>query len=485
MGMFEQFPYSNFHELNLDWIIDQIKNVIESAVISVNGQTGDVILYQSENVVFPNVDSNQWRMVRTASGHTAGVMFNDDYMYVMYDNTADRVYTMNHPPQYPVTSVDGQTGAVRVFPDAGARLPDVTDDYTNIRRQIETNGVQNIVGIEVKQNKAYRMKDTGRYEIYDSDNPPPYPVTSVNGQTGVVMLAIPFTDVTVDDVMFINAVAGHEWGIGRETADGTATIQIVTNSTKAEAYIDFFDEGGQVSYTKKLLTTDDIPSSSGVVSINGQTGVVTIYGDTMPIESGSAYSVKDITDDLNTRLGLVKSDIAIVEDTNNATHNISNGQYVVWKGSLYKATANISSGDGLSGTNLSAVSNGGLNDLNSNITILNNYKNKPDAGYADLDNCTTLKQVMDLVDANDLCCGTGHTGNNSSQNTNFKTLVGATSLSNYDLVYVFKIGYGVYMAVASSEAAISGVKVKFIRRATYSYNDESRMSQTQWMAFNT
>ena len=377
MGMFEQFPYSNFHELNLDWIIEQIKNVLESAVISVNGQTGEVILYQSENVVFPDVNSNQWRMVRTASGHTAGVMFNDEFMYVMYDNTADRVYTINHPPQYPVTSVDGNTGAVRVFPDAGARLPDVTEDYTNIRRQIETNGTQNIVGIEVKQNKAYRMKDQYRYEIYDSDNPPPYPVTSVNGQTGVVMLAIPFTDVTVDDVMFINAVAGHEWGIGRETADGTATIQIVTNSTKAEAYIDFFDEGG-TTYTKKLLTTDDIPSSSGVVSINGQTGVVTIYGDTMPIESGSAYSVKDITDGLDTRLGIAEgtitqhgTDIAIVEDTNNATHNISNGQYVVWKGSLYKATVNISSGDGLSGTNLSAVSNGGLNDLDSAISTLN------------------------------------------------------------------------------------------------------------------
>lgn len=362
MGMFEQFPYSNFHELNLDWIVDQIKNVLESAVISVNGQTGEVILYQSENVVFPDVNSNQWRMVRTASGHTAGVMFNDDYMYVMYDNTADRVYTMNHPPQYPVTSVDGNTGAVRVFPEAGARLPDVTDDYTNIRRQIETNGTQNIVGIEVKQNKAYRMKDQYRYEIYDSDNPPPYPVTSVNGQTGVVMLAIPFTDVTVDDVMFSNAVAGHEWGIGRETADGTATIQIITNSTKAEAYIDFFDEGG-TTYTKKLLTTDDIPSASGVVSINGQNGVVTIYGDTMPIESGSADSIKDVTDDL-------KSDIAIVEDTNNATHNISEGQYVVWKGSLYKATTNIASGSGLTGSNLSSVADGGLNDLLDTISYI-------------------------------------------------------------------------------------------------------------------
>lgn len=363
MGMFEQFPYTNFHSINLDWIIDQIKNTIDNAVLSVNGQTGEVILYQSENVVFPDVESDQWRMVRTADGHTAGVLFNQDYMYVMYDNTADRVYTMNHPPAYPVTSVDGQTGDVKVFPNAATRLPDVTDDYTNIRRQIETGGTQNIVGIELKQNKAYRMKDQYRYEMYDSDNPPPYPVTSVNGQTGVVMLAIPFTDVTVDDVMFVNAVAGHEWGIGRETADGTATIQIVTDATKAEAYIDFFDDGG-TTYTKKLLTTDDIPSSSGVVSINGQNGVVTIYGDTMPIESGSADSVKDVTDAL-------KSDIAIVEDTDNATHNITAGQYVVWKGNLCTASSNISIGDGLSGSNLSAVSNGGFNDLASGLATLN------------------------------------------------------------------------------------------------------------------
>lgn len=370
MGMFEQFPYTNFHSVNLDWIIDQIKNVIDNAVLSVNGQTGEVILYQSENVVFPDVESDQWRMVRTADGHTAGVLFNQDYMYVMYDNTADRVYTMNHPPAYPVTSVDGQTGDVKVFPNAATRLPDVTDDYTNIRRQIETGGTQNIVGIELKQNKAYRMKDQYRYEMYDSDNPPPYPVTSVNGQTGVVMLAIPFTDVTVDDVMFVNPVAGHEWGIGRETADGTATIQIVTDATKAEAYIDFFDDGG-TTYTKKLLTADDIPSSSGVVSLNGQTGVVSIYGDTMPIESGSPDSVKDVTDALITADGLLKSDIAIVEDTNNATHNITSGQYVVWKGSLYTASSNISIGDGLSGSNLSAVSNGGLNDLASGLATLN------------------------------------------------------------------------------------------------------------------
>jgi len=431
MGLFEQFPYSNFQSLNLDWIIEQIKTTLENAVVSVNGQTGEVILYQSENIVFPDVESDQWRMVRTADGHTAGVLFNQDYMYVMYDNTADRVYTINHPPAYPVTSVDGQTGDVKVFPDAATRLPDVTNDYTNIRRQIETNGTPNIVGIELKQDKAYRMKDAGRYEIYDSDNPPPYPVTSVNGNTGAIVIAIPFLDIDSDDILFSTQASGHEWALGRETQDGTASIQLITDSTKAEAYVDFYDGEG-LTFTKKLLTTDDIPSSSGVVSINGQTGVVTIYGNTMPIESGSPDSVKDVTDALDTRLttaegtitqhgtdigtlntkvGQIKSDIAIVEDTNNATHNITAGQYVVWNGLLYTASSNISIGDGLSASNLSTVPAGGLNDLHNQVTTLNNnINNLKKFDYLDISDSTPVNitnktsELGHTVHQNDFIC---------------------------------------------------------------------------------
>lgn len=63
----------------------------------------------------------------------------------------------------------------------------------------------------------------------------------------------------------------------------------------------------------------------------------------------------------------LKSDIGIVENTNTATHNISAGQYVIWKGDLYTASDAISSGATLSNANLTAVSGGGLNALNSKI----------------------------------------------------------------------------------------------------------------------
>jgi methyl-accepting chemotaxis protein len=38
MGVFEQFPYSNFHDLNLDWILKAMKE----AVSSVDAFTGKV-----------------------------------------------------------------------------------------------------------------------------------------------------------------------------------------------------------------------------------------------------------------------------------------------------------------------------------------------------------------------------------------------------------------------------------------------------------
>ena len=40
MGLFDQFPYTNFHELNLDWILGQMKNV-EEYVKNIEGVIGE------------------------------------------------------------------------------------------------------------------------------------------------------------------------------------------------------------------------------------------------------------------------------------------------------------------------------------------------------------------------------------------------------------------------------------------------------------
>lgn len=55
---------------------------------------------------------------------------------------------------------------------------------------------------------------------------------------------------------------------------------------------------------------------------------------------------------------LLRQDVGIVEDTDTATHNISQGQYVIWKNNLYVASAAIATGNTLSSSNLTEVSNG-------------------------------------------------------------------------------------------------------------------------------
>ena len=64
----------------------------------------------------------------------------------------------------------------------------------------------------------------------------------------------------------------------------------------------------------------------------------------------------------------LKRCIAIVEDGDTASQAIASGKYVIWKGNAYKASTAISQGDTLSLSNLTAVSDGIGNELNSNFT---------------------------------------------------------------------------------------------------------------------
>lgn len=74
--------------------------------------------------------------------------------------------------------------------------------------------------------------------------------------------------------------------------------------------------------------------------------------------------------DQNTTDEKIKGDIGIVENGDIATHAILKNYYVIWKGNLYKAKSDISSG-----TTLSAESNGNLepksNGIGGEVAALN------------------------------------------------------------------------------------------------------------------
>lgn len=120
MALFPQFPYSNLHELNLDWLIEQISQLMENGtVISVNGMSGIVTLYTDKDVVFPDLAFDpDWSVYRKIADKQAGLKFTGEKFYYITKNTTDEdfnvqeVFTSSNPPPYPVTSVNGQTGNV-------------------------------------------------------------------------------------------------------------------------------------------------------------------------------------------------------------------------------------------------------------------------------------------------------------------------------------------------------------------------------------
>lgn len=399
MALFENFPYTNLHELNLDWLIDNIKKLEDSQVLSVNGETGHVILYQSENMQLPDVDSNVWQIIRTTDGVTAGIHFNSTtgMATIVNGETLDQIYTHDHPPVYPVYSVNGQTGAVVLYPDQYVRLPDLTDEeMTNWTFFRHLNGVSK--GIQFDDTgSAYIIDGQNRYKIYadhTGDNPP-YPVQSVNGLTGNVQLyteqyvQLPqLTDPSMDAwtlFRMINSVAvgfkladdgtvsvingsdeypvyiqgindpsdfddptaavlalsddvasadGKQWGMVRTLEADNNTVGIVFKYNTVTAVYETYLKVG--STETKLLTAADIPPGGAVYSVNGNTGAVVLTGEDLHVSTTDTDSIATAIGDIQdeqVELSYLPDEIAIVITGNTATQNIVAGNFVVVKSS--------------------------------------------------------------------------------------------------------------------------------------------------------
>ena len=237
-----KFPWTNLHEINLDWIIEELKkcyspdNPPSNVVLSVNGQTGEVVLYPDATVNFPDVSETSWTIGRTTNGTPVGIKFNKT-------------------------------------------LP------------------------------MQRVNGNSLFNIYDAGNPPPYPVTSVNGQTGNVVIQVAFTTLSASSISFITASPDHSWSLDRETVDGAISIKLDTTNDTPSAYLEYVSADETVTETVKLLTLDDIPSSSGVVSINGNTGVVVLHADDISRTSSNNETVEHCLSSLTTDTQNISSKI--------------------------------------------------------------------------------------------------------------------------------------------------------------------------------
>lgn len=413
MSMFENFPYTNLHELNLDWLIKQLNQMTESQVLSVNGMTGVVTLYENAAVQFPAIAQDSWSMLRLADGTTRGIYFaNDNTAFILHGNTMSEIYSQNNQPPYPVTRVNGQYGDVELYTDQYVRLPDLTDaQMTNWTFFRILNGTSH--GIQFNDDgTAQIINGTSRYTVYTSDNPPPYPVSSVNGQTGTVVLfsdvnaAVSFpavTDAGIEAWSLERNVNGTVYGL-RLNDDGTLTLKVgaseytvytsndpaptfveddtveVMNVTEdspdnywgltrdttqanigivfenadpddPHAYLSYTDSNDQ-GQTIQLLTPNDIPAS-GVVSVNAKSGIVTLYGSDVDVSAADNRTLDDAVQD-------AVEGTAYYEAALTATRNYNTGSYIFVESTanIYRVDASIANGDTLTpGSNIILIDN--------------------------------------------------------------------------------------------------------------------------------
>ena len=176
-------PYSNLHELNLDWIINALK---ESGVESVNGQSGIVVLYQDATVEFPAIPTDlNWSIQRKTNGTQVGIKFN-------------------------------------------------------------------------KAAPLQRIYGNSEFAIYDTGNPPPYPVSSVNGNTGAVTVPVAF-DSMAGDLLNISTVSPeHSWTINRKTRDGDIGLTLDSTGDNPQVSLDYINNSESVDVSLPLMKYSDI-----------------------------------------------------------------------------------------------------------------------------------------------------------------------------------------------------------------------------------
>lgn len=234
-------PYHSLQELNLDWILTKVKNILR--FVPDDGAVGQILRRTAHGA--------EWSDEQGAGGSVTSVNGQQGAVVL----TAADVGALPDSYVAPVTSVNGQTGAVSLS------IPDSTSDLVNDSGFVDAAGAAAAAPVQSVNGQTGAVTITA-------------PVTSVNGQTGAVSLSIPdSTSDLINDSGFVDAAG----------AAAAAPVQSVNGQTGAVV----------IAAGAPTVIVDDTSYVNG--TIYEVTKTYTVTGDGAVLVSAAAYS--DATSD--------------------------------------------------------------------------------------------------------------------------------------------------------------------------------------------
>lgn len=234
-------PFQSLQELNLDWILTKIKNMLR--FLPDDGAVGQILRRTAHGAEWSDESASD---VESVNGQTGVVVLDkNDIGLGNVDNVQQ--YSASNPPPYPVTSVNTQTG------DVVLSIPTDTSDLTNGAGFVDAAGAAAAA-----------------------------PVQSVNGQTGTVSITVPTnyagSPSTAGPATISNAL---HWG----AVDSTSTATVFTATVPSLAGVTAYYEGMTVILRNGVVAS----TTNCTLNVNGL-GALPIYPSTSSTRVSSAWA---------------------------------------------------------------------------------------------------------------------------------------------------------------------------------------------------